>query len=104
MLRPFHALASEHAFALVVHLQHVKLSLLFRPAEDRLEHVRDVIHQIHRIIPANHQVARLQLAPGLGLLFLFAVRQDGRFNGFSHAGTHYSRTARFSIPAKHPLA
>src|SRR5437870_10789730 len=43
----------------------MELRLLPRPAEYHLEYVRDVSHKVHRVVPANNQVARLQAGPGL---------------------------------------
>ena len=86
MFGPLHALARQHALAVIVHLQHVELRLRLRPAEDDLKHMRDVVHQVHRVVPANHQEARLQFALWIGLVFFANIRQRRRFNRLSHAG------------------
>src|SRR6185437_8852045 len=41
----------DHRLALVVHVQHQLGGLLLRIAEDVLEHVRHVRHQVDRIVP-----------------------------------------------------
>jgi hypothetical protein len=68
--------AGEHAFALLMNLEHVELRFLFCPAENHLEDVGDVIHQVDRIIPANHLVARLELVLWLGLFLLNGLGQN----------------------------
>ena len=60
MLGLFHALTRQNALALLVYLKHVKLRLFPRPPENLLKDVRDIIHEIHRVIPAYNQKPRLQ--------------------------------------------
>jgi NAD(P)-dependent dehydrogenase (short-subunit alcohol dehydrogenase family) len=84
MLGLFHALASQDALALLVHLQHVKFRLLARPSENKLKHVSDVIHIVHRVIPADDQVAGLQCGLRLVLHFLDPSRQQFRGCGLNH--------------------
>ena len=67
-LRLFHAFARQHAFALIVYLQHVNLGFLPLPAEDDLKHVRHVVHQVDRVVPANDPVARFEVRPRIGFL------------------------------------
>ena len=67
-LRLFHALARQHAFALVVDLQHVDLGLLPLPAEDDLKHMRHVVHQVDRVVPANDPITRFEVRPRIGFL------------------------------------
>ena len=50
--------ADEDTLAGVMHLEHVLLGFRARPAENFLKNVRDVIHQIHGVIPTNNDVAR----------------------------------------------
>ena len=59
MLGFFETLTDEHALALVMDLLHVEFRLFTLPAEDGLENVRDINHQIHRIVPADHQETRV---------------------------------------------
>src|SRR5439155_14816405 len=61
MLRFFHALTSQHALALLVHLEHVKLRLLFGPPKNLSKDMRDVIHEVDRVVPANNQVTGFQV-------------------------------------------
>jgi len=61
MLSFLHAVARENAFSLFVNLQHVELGLFSGPSKNLLEHMRNVLHVIHRVVPADDQVARLQL-------------------------------------------
>ena len=56
MLRFFKTFTSQNAFALLVNLKHVKFRFLFSPAENPLEDMGDVIHEVNGVIPANDQV------------------------------------------------
>ena len=67
-LRLFHALARQHAFTLFVDLHHVDLGFLSLPAEDDLKHMRHVVHQVDRIVPANDPVTRFEVRPRIGFL------------------------------------
>ncbi len=67
-LRAFESLARQDALAFVVNFEHVALGFLARPAEHHLKHVRDIHHQIDRIIPANDKV------PGVKSVFRTTVR------------------------------
>lgn len=86
VFRPLHCFPRQDAFALLVYLYHVELSFLPRPTEHLLENVRDVIHEIHRVIPTNHEVARVQA--GLRLLLGHFDCAGGYFrrNGLCHSG------------------
>ena len=49
------ACAVRHdGLALVVHLHHQLVRLRLRVAEQLLEHVRDVVHQVDRVVPDEH--------------------------------------------------
>ena len=61
------------AFALIVDLHHVNLGFLPLPAEDDLKHMRHVVHEIDRIVPANDEVARFEVGARIG----FLVPADG---------------------------
>jgi len=80
----FHALAGQHALALLVDLQHVELGFLFRPAKDPLEDVGDINHEIDRVIPANDQVTGFQPGFRFFLSFPSNFRSDFRLSGFDH--------------------
>ena len=62
VFRFFQCFARQQAFAGLVHFQHVAFGLSLRPTEDLLEDVGDIVHQVDGIIPADHQVARIQLS------------------------------------------
>ena len=49
-LRLFHALARQHAFGLLLYLEHVDLGLVPLPAEDDLKHMCHVVHEIDRVV------------------------------------------------------
>src|SRR5438067_558824 len=68
MLGLFHALARKDALAGVMDLEHVVFGFGFGPAENNLEDVCHVLHQVHRIIPANDEVTRLEGFLGFGPL------------------------------------
>jgi hypothetical protein len=72
MLRFFKAISSQDAFALLMDLEHVKLGLFFGPAENGLKNVRDIIHKIDRVVPANNEIPRLKAG-----FWLFLCRLDG---------------------------
>jgi 3-deoxy-7-phosphoheptulonate synthase len=80
MFRTFHAFAGEDTLALMMDLQHVPLGLGLGPAEHFPKHVRHVIHEVDRIVPADHQEAGLQVVPRIGLSILldFRQRRDAR--------------------------
>lgn len=84
MLRLFHTGSREDALPLLVHLQHVEFRFLLCPPKYLLEHMRDVVHVIHRIIPADHQITRLQLRPGLAFHLYLRTRQDFGCYRFGH--------------------
>lgn len=65
MFRFFQRFARQQTFAGLVHFQHVAFSLSLRPTENLLEDVGDVVHQVDGIVPADHQVARIQLGVGV---------------------------------------
>jgi hypothetical protein len=67
-LRLFHDLARQRAFALIVDLHHVNLGLLPLPAEDDLKHMRYVVHQVDRVVPANDPITRFEVRPRIGFL------------------------------------
>lgn len=67
MLRFLETFPRQDALALFMNLQHMELRLLPRPPKNGLKNVRDIIHEIDRIIPANDQIPRLQA--GFRLLF-----------------------------------
>src|SRR5258706_6577920 len=79
-----HALAGQHAFALLVDLEHMKLGLLPRPAENGPEYMRDVLHVIDRVNPANQQKAGLQARLWLVLGLLHGAREYVRRSGLHH--------------------
>jgi len=56
----FRAFPDQDALALFMHLQHVFPGLLLLPTKQFHEHMGDVGHQIHRIIPANDIECRSQ--------------------------------------------
>jgi hypothetical protein len=68
--RLFHAFTRQHAFALVMDLQHVDLGFLPLPAEDNLKHMRHVVHQVDRVVPANDPIARFEVGARIGFLVL----------------------------------
>lgn len=78
------AFACEKAFSLIVNLQHVVLGFLFGPAKNNPKDVRHVLHQVYRVVPANHQIAGLQFVAWLGLLFFTRLRQRQWFCGLRH--------------------
>src|SRR5947209_2603716 len=84
MLGFLHALARQHAFALFVDLEHVKLRLFSCPAEDLLKDVRHIIHIVHRVIPANDQVTRLKLGVSFFLRFLNRAGYGFRYSSLNH--------------------
>ena len=69
MLGLFHAFPHQNALALLVDLEHMKLRLFSGPSENLLKDMRDIIHEIHWVVPANHKVTRLQ--PRFRLFFGF---------------------------------
>lgn len=71
-----HALARQHALALVVDLGYVMLGLLPVPAEDHLENVCYVIHEVHRVIPANDQITRFEVRPRIDPLISLNIGLD----------------------------
>jgi len=77
-----HAFTCQHAFALLMDLQHVKLRLFSVPAKDLLKDMRDVIHEIYGVIPANNQVTRFQI--GYVLLFRGSIRNHLRNGNLTH--------------------
>ena len=97
MLRSLHAFAGQHALALIVNLQHVEFRFRLRPPEHNLENVRDVGHEIDRVVPADDQVTGLQLALVASLFFFLDVRQYHRFNRFSHAGKVFENGPNFNF-------
>ena len=78
-LRLFHAFARQHAFALVMDLQHVDLGLLSLPAEDDLKHMRHIVHEVDGVVPANDEVARFEVGARIG--FLVPVNAGPDFRG-----------------------
>ena len=82
MLGFFQAVPNENAFPIIVNLQHVVFGFLVGPAENLLEHVRDVFLRIDRIVPANNDVARFVSFAGIFLRSL--GWQDQRFCGRRH--------------------
>src|SRR5437667_11906632 len=84
MLGLFHALTSQNALALLMHLKHVKLRLFPGPPENLLKDMRHIIHEIHRVIPANDQETRLQ--PRFRFFFNSRnySRTDFRSGSFDH--------------------
>ena len=44
---------------MVVHFEHVVLGLFLGPAEDPLEDVGDVVHEVDGVVPANDGIARI---------------------------------------------
>jgi len=95
-LRLFHALARQHAFALFMDLQHVDLGLLPLPAEDDLKHVRHVVHEIDRVVPANDEVARFEVGARIG--FLVAADAGPDFRGCR--GGHGGKIKRPAAPVE----
>src|SRR6185369_4626492 len=79
----------QDAFAQLMDLEHVELGFLARPAEDSPEDVGDVIHIVDGVIPADDQVAGLQLGSRVGGLLL-----DGPGNGFWCSGFRHVSTLR----------
>jgi len=88
----FTGFADKDALALVVDLHHVFLRLFPVPPEDDLEDMGHVIHEVHRVIPADHDKAGIQLGIGLGLGDDLLVREDLRWcrlgNGRSLSKPH----------------
>jgi hypothetical protein len=60
------ALPDQDTFAFLVNFHHVPISFLLVPTKDCHEDMRDVIHQVHGVIPANHEVRRCQISVTLG--------------------------------------
>ena len=85
MLSFLHAFPGQHAFALFMNLQHVDLCLLAGPAKYFLKNVRDVIHKIDRVIPANYQIPRFKIGFPFFLDGLDDARLCGRCCSVSHA-------------------
>lgn len=85
MLGPLQGVADQHTLSLLVYLHHVQLGLLPVPAKHRLKNMRDVIHQIHRIIPTNDQVTGFQCLPVRRFLFLLNPWQRCLDNTVRHA-------------------
>ena len=85
MFSLLHRGAGDHAFALLVDLQHVKFSFLPIPAKNNLEDVRDVGHQIDRVVPTNHQPSRFEIGFRSGLFFTPDVGRNFRHRQLSHA-------------------
>ena len=84
MLGPLKPVTGEHAFALAMDLQHVLLCLGALPAKNGHEHVRHVIHQVHGVIPANDNIARLEGFLGVRLRRLLFVGQHFRDGDLGH--------------------
>jgi hypothetical protein len=81
MLRFLKAFALQDAFALLVDLEHVKLGLFPGPTENGLKNVRDIIHEIDRVVPAKNEI------PGLKAGFwLFLCRLDGAWQHLWNGG------------------
>jgi len=51
-------------------------------AEDDLKHVRHVIHEVDRIVPANDEIARFEVGARIGFL---VARMPGRTSGVAVA-------------------
>ena len=80
----FHGFAGEDTAPLPMDLEHVKLRLGFGPAKHPLEYMRHIIHQVYRIVPANHQETRLELVPRIGVLFPLDIRENHRLRCLDH--------------------
>jgi len=76
MLRFFEALTGQDAFALLVHLEHMKFGFFSRPPKHGPKPVGEVIHKIDRVIPANNKITRLQARFGLFLCHFDRARQE----------------------------
>ena len=86
MFRLFETLADEDTFADVMDLLHVELRFWPLPGEDGLENVRDIVHEVHRIIPTYDQVTRLFLGLLLRLFVPVDIRNHFRHCCLSHPG------------------
>jgi len=88
VLRLLETVPGENAFALFMDLEHMKLSFLAGPPKYLLKHMGDVMHKIHRIVPANHEEAGFQVGLRLILLMLNGCRggQQIRRNCLCHNG------------------
>ena len=56
VLRFFEGVFDEDAFAGGVDLEHVEFCFWARPVEDLLKDMGDIFHEVHRVVPANHEV------------------------------------------------
>jgi hypothetical protein len=74
----FHAFAGEHAFAVVVDFKHVEFGFFAFPAKNGLKNMGDVIHEVHRIVPADDKKPGVEVGAGFGLVILLDVGQDFR--------------------------
>ncbi len=68
MFRAFFRVFGQDAFPVFMHFKHVTLGFLFIPSENLLENVGDIIHEVDRVIPANHHIAGLAGITGFCVL------------------------------------
>ena len=79
--------------AVVVDLQHELGGLLLRVAEELAEHVHDVIHEVHRVVPDDDVPAELLDGLLVGGRLIDSARKDG--------GVHAERIGRArDVPAR----
>lgn len=84
VLGAFEAFADQDAFSLAMDLEHMDLGFLSVPAEDHLEDVGDIDHQVHRVVPANHEIARFEGVLALAVGCRVEIRQDHGLDSVSH--------------------
>src|SRR5579859_1010753 len=63
------AFPDEHAFSLFMYFQHVLLGFLAFPTKNFHEYMRNIYHQIYRVVPADNIIGRGQPVVRTGFLF-----------------------------------
>src|SRR3954447_1745147 len=76
VLAAFSGAARHDGLALVVHLQHQRVRLRLRVTEELLEDVGDVVHQVDRIVPHEHDPRPVGPVVGVAEKLLDRVGDD----------------------------
>ena len=75
----FGAFPDQDTFSLLVNFPHVLFSCLLVPTKDFHEDMRDIIHEVHGVVPANHVVCPRQISISPGFLLGGALGDSDGF-------------------------